>query len=329
VLHSCPNCRDRNFSTLISEEAIRKETLLRARFVAERGAKMPPREDCKDLTDFAHGRPASILQCTPCTLLVRAEQQNNAIERYADDQYDAGVMERLFPRYVEAFRRKETPYRSLLREGAEVLEIGSHFGAFLKVAAEWGWKPVGIDVGRDTASFARSKGLVTYRGTLQDCRFPTAHFDAVFVWNCFEQIEEPHLILTEIKRVLKPGGLLLLRTPNALFYRVCEQFLTASPAGDVSSWVRRALAYNNLLAFPYLYGYQSQTLVGIAQAHGFRRAGKLNAEVIALTFPVLFDWILEEVQATRATLLEWSELDACKAAGELTGPWIEVFYRAV
>jgi ubiquinone/menaquinone biosynthesis C-methylase UbiE len=118
-----------------------------------------------------------------------------------------------------------------------------------------------IDVGRDTAGFARSKGFVTYRGTLQDCRFPSAHFDAVFVWNCFEQIDEPHLILTEIKRVLKPGGLLLLRTPNALFYRVCQRFLAASPAVDVATWVRRALGYNNLLAFPYLYGYQSQTLL--------------------------------------------------------------------
>jgi hypothetical protein len=64
------------------------QSLLRARFVAERVAKMPPREECKDLADFAHGRPASILQCTPCTRLVRAEQQNNSIERYVDDQYD-------------------------------------------------------------------------------------------------------------------------------------------------------------------------------------------------------------------------------------------------
>ena len=112
-------------------------------------------------------------------------------------------MERLLPRHVEAFRRKETPYRSLLREGAEVLEIGSHFGAFLKVAADSGWKPVGIDVGPDTASFARSNGLATYGGTLQNCSFPAVHIYAVFVWNCFEQIEEPHLIFKEIKRVLK------------------------------------------------------------------------------------------------------------------------------
>ena len=183
--------------------------------------KLPPREERKDLTDFAHGRPASILECGQCALLVRAEEQNDAIGRYVDDQYDAGVMEHLFPRYVEAFRGKEKPYRSLLDDGADVLEIGSHLGAFLKVAGEWGWKPVGIDVGQDTANFARSKDLVTYRGTLQDCSFPSAHFDAIFVWNCFEQIDEPHVLLTEIRRVLKPGGLLLLRTPNALFYRIC------------------------------------------------------------------------------------------------------------
>ena len=78
--------------------------------------------------------------------------------------------------------------------------------------------------------------------------------------------------------MLKLGGLLLLRTPNALFYRICERFLAASPAGGLATWVRRALGYNNLLAFPYLYGYQSQTLLGIAEAHGFQCAGKLNAE---------------------------------------------------
>ena len=91
--------------------------------------------------------------------------------------------------------------------------------------------------------------------------------------------------------VLKHGGLLLLRTPNALFYRICQRFLA----------VRRALGYNNLFAFPYLYGYQSQTLVEIAETHGFRCAGKL----------------------------EWSALDPLKTSGQLTGPWIEVFCRAV
>jgi len=329
VLRSCPHCASRNFATLLSEETIRQETLLRARFVADRVEKMPPQIERKDLTDFAHGRPASILQCKPCSLLIRAEQHNGATERYQDDPNDPGVMEHLFPRYVEAFRRKETPYRSLLPEGAQILEIGSHFGAFLQVAAEWGWKGVGVDVGRDTSAFARAKGLEICQGSLQDCDFPSAHFDAVFVWNCFEQIEEPHVMLAETKRVLQPGGLLVLRTPNALFYRICEQFLARSPSGELATWVLRALAYNNLLAFPYLYGYQCRTLVGIAKMHGFQCAGRLNAEVITLAFPVLFDWVLEELQATRAAMLGWSELLHFETMGALTGPWIEVFYRSV
>lgn len=281
-----------------------------------------------DSIDFAHGSPASILECNNCTLLVRAEKQDTGIRRYAEDEYDRGVMERLFPRYVDAFRQKETPYRALLKDGADVLEVGSHLGAFLQVASEWGWRAQGLDVGRDTVDFAASHGFRIHRGTVQDAHFPAAGFDAVFVWNCFEQIEEPHSILNEIKRVLKPGGLLLLRTPNALFYRVCEEFLAKSPDSDQSTWVRRALGYNNLLAFPYLLGYNGRTLIGIAEAHGFRCEGKLKTELITLTYPVLFDWVLQEVQATRAALLEWSELASFEKSGELTGPWIEVFYRA-
>jgi SAM-dependent methyltransferase len=325
---SCPNCDNKTFATLIPEAAIRKETILRARFVAERIEAIPPRAERKDLTDFAHGRPANILECARCGLLVRAEEESNDLDKYANDQYDPGVMEHLFPRYAEAFRRKEQPYRSLLPSSAKILEVGSHFGAFLTVANEWGWKATGVDVGRDTTSFAQSKGLVAYRGTIENCNFPSSHFDAVFVWNCFEQVAEPHATLAEIRRVLKDGGLLVLRTPNTLFYRVSEQFLALKPTSELATWVRRALGYNNLLAFPYLYGYESKLLVDIASAHRFQCEGELNAEVITLTFPVLHDWILEEAYATRAALLGWNELDRAAAAGNLTGPWMELFYRA-
>lgn len=325
---TCPNCGNRNFSTRLPEETVRQETILRARFVADRIDAIPSREERKDLTDFAHGRPANILDCAVCGLLVRAEKESNHLERYANDQYDPAVMDRLLPRYLEAFRGKEQPYRSLLPSGAKILEIGSHFGAFLKVACEWGWKATGLDVGRDTARFARSKGLVALRSVLKDCSFPAAHFDSVFVWNCFEQITDPHATLGEIKRVLKPGGLLVLRTPNALYYRICEQFLVSRPASALVAWVRRSLGYNNLLAFPYLYGYDSNLLIDIARGHGFCCEGRLNAEVITLTFPVLHDWILEEAAATRAALLDWNELDCWADLGFLIGPWIEVFYRA-
>ena len=205
---------------------------MRAQFVLDRTEKTPPREERKDLTDFAHGASARILECQRCSILVRDERATQPTGVYTEDQYDASVMEHLLPRYVAAFRARETPYRALLPPGASVLEIGPHFGAFLQVATEWGWKPVGVDIGKDTTQFVQAHGYTTYNCPVEDCDFPDECFDGVFIWNCFEQIPEPGRTLAEVRRVLKPGGVLVIRTPNALFYRVSEHFLRKSEPGE-------------------------------------------------------------------------------------------------
>ena len=105
-----------------------------------------------------------------------------------------------------------------------MLEIGPHFGAFLQVATEWGWSGEGVDIGKDTAAYLTGRGYRIHNCAIQDCGLDPESFDAVFIWNCFEQIEDPHTTLVECRRVLKRGGALLLRTPNARYFEACEQF---------------------------------------------------------------------------------------------------------
>ena len=80
-------------------------------------------------------------------------------------------MEHQYPQYVEAFRWKEKPFRRLLGPQARILEVGSHYGAFLQVAQEWGWHTEGLDPVKDTGGFARSKGFNVHESTLDDCGF--------------------------------------------------------------------------------------------------------------------------------------------------------------
>lgn len=47
---------------------------------------------------------------------------------------------------------------------------------------------------------------------------PDASFDVVFADNVMEHVEYPTAVLTEIARVLKPGGRLLVKTPNKWHY---------------------------------------------------------------------------------------------------------------
>ena len=48
--------------------------------------------------------------------------------------------------------------------------------------------------------------------------FPADSFDLVFADNVLEHLENPQEVFAEVQRVLKPGGLFLVKTPNKLHY---------------------------------------------------------------------------------------------------------------
>jgi len=81
-----------------------------------------------DLTAFMHGGPAEIVSCALCGVMRRNEVQPSD---YASDRYDSALMGDLYPRYRQAFMQKRAAIEPLLPSRAEVLEVGSHLGAFL------------------------------------------------------------------------------------------------------------------------------------------------------------------------------------------------------
>jgi len=313
---------------LVPSIKIGEECREREQFVKERLARPASGDELKDLTEFFHQGRADILACADCGLLVRDECEPPPAETYSEDEYDPSVMERLYPRYLDAFRQKEKPYRALLPEGAQILEVGSHYGAFLQTAREWGWRAEGVDVGKDTSRFARSKGFTVHSKELGECGFRERSFDAVFIWNCFEQIPDPRPTLAECRRILKPNGLLIVRTPNGLFYAICQKLLREEGLrSGAAKFLMEAMGYNNLLGFPYLYGYSAATLERLIEQFGFRSEGMLNSELITLPLPHNPDWVEEEEQAISNEVRMLARSVLTNPVGVLAGPWIEVWLR--
>lgn len=84
-----------------------------------------------------------------------------------------------------------------------LLEVGSGFGQLLETARGRGWIAEGLDV-------APADGVA--EGTIEDA--PTASFDAVVALYLLEHLPDPRGFLREARRVLAPGGRLLLRVPD-------------------------------------------------------------------------------------------------------------------
>jgi len=286
--------------------------MIRESFVTERLDHRPQETEAMDLTRFMHGGRGRLISCMNCGLLSREESVN---AHYDSDHYDPDLMRHLYPRYLRAFEEKETQYRHLLGAHAEVLEVGSHLGAFLQTAEQWGWRPTGLDIGVSTSTFSMRQGLSVKRLTIEDY-FPRLRTDAVFIWNCFEQLDDPTGALQESHRLLRPHGLLVVRVPNFRFYqKKSKQLMDGSPSRSL-----RLLGYNNLLGFPYLHGYTPDLLRRLLSASGFNPIASHNSTLLTPPYPDLSIKIRKEWGAVR------TETQSSPIAD---GPWIEVVsYRA-
>ena len=102
------------------------------------------------------------------------------------------------------------PYRG---EG-RVLDIGCGGGSYLYRLKSWGWDAYGVEPGAAGAAQARSLGIHVHQGRLEEAAFPDSFFDVVRLNHVLEHLTAPRGTLREIKRIVKPDGLVYVTVPN-------------------------------------------------------------------------------------------------------------------
>lgn len=111
-------------------------------------------------------------------------------------------------------RRLGSIERQLGRRG-RLLDVGCALGDFLLVAFAAGWETWGVEVSAWASEFARREhGLRVHTGTLESAAFAANSFDVVTLYDVVEHAGDPLALLREVKRLLVPGGLVHIVTPN-------------------------------------------------------------------------------------------------------------------
>jgi SAM-dependent methyltransferase len=265
----CIVCGQRDAVVVAEAEDFRAELEALWEYHAARLRPDTPPARLADRVTFSQAAPFRLVRCSDCGLVYRnpIEREFEVRELYARDEAAREGLEALHASQLPAARAQARRVRRMIGRGGQGLELGSYVGAFLVAAKDAGLHFEGLDVNSSVNAFVREKGTRVHDGELRD--LPNDHaVDALAIWNTFDQLTDPRSVTYEAWRRLRPRGLLAIRVPNGAVYANLHSVL--SHGDRVRRRAARAvLAQNNLLGFPYRWGFTIESLRRLLADAGF------------------------------------------------------------
>lgn len=166
---------------------------------------------------------------------------------------------------IEAWGRMVEP---VFRSGADfiertiprgrLLDVGTGYGFFLALMQSRGWEVMGLEVSPAGAHYGKKQwGLSILPQPWEKASFDEDEFDVVTAFYVVEHLLDPVGFLKEVHRILRPGGMILLRYPHT------------TPIKDILSLMR---IKNDLYHLPFhLSDFSPRTMRTAMEKVGFTR----------------------------------------------------------
>jgi len=202
--------------------------------------------------------------CPSCGQLLSACTEEQYVRSNLEWDTDSGTwpsekdFKRLLKRRTQTIRVVST---MLAKPCADIrlLDVGCSSGAFVWIAQNMGVDAEGVEPTEKPLAKAREMGLKVHRGMLHEVAFPDDSFDVVTLFEVIEHLDKPSSLLAECRRILRPGGILVIGT------------------GNTKSWTRRIRGsswdfFDMRQHGGHINFFSSDSIAVLAMATGFKAA---------------------------------------------------------
>lgn len=144
--------------------------------------------------------------------------------------------------------------------GNELLEIGIGKGFFLSSAENEGFKVTGVELNKENCMKAKdvlSSSSTIINSDIYEANLKSNFYDCVYMKDVFEHVPDPLIMLREINRVSKKGGVIFIEVPNieGLVFKITKQ------------------KHSTIFGFEHLNYWSPKTLTEILNRAGYKVVG--------------------------------------------------------
>jgi SAM-dependent methyltransferase len=170
----------------------------------------------------------AFVRCAGCGLIQQNPQPlvHAVLSRYGEAYLEYEIahegeyrdLELLALKDLDFKKRTEALVARASKEGRKpaILDVGCATGALLAGFRDDGWSATGVEANAAEAEWGRKRhGLEILAGTLESAAFPEASFDVIHASHLIEHLNEPLAFLELARSLLRPGGVLVITTPNS------------------------------------------------------------------------------------------------------------------
>ncbi len=171
------------------------------------------------ISDSEYGKSLPRYRCISCSF-IQCDTPADMVSFYQtmnDDEYDLGENSR--QRQFEDLLQK-----SEIKGSLKWLDVGCGTGMLVEIANKLGHQAIGIDPSVALIEKGVEKGRTVFCATLENYSPIDELFDVISLIDVIEHVDDPLLLIRLANQHLKPGGLVLLSTPDSssLFARALK-----------------------------------------------------------------------------------------------------------
>ena len=141
---------------------------------------------------------------------------------YEKDHYDAVAYKEIILGHFERIKtlqesqiKQEARYLKHLEKGAKFLDVGCGLGLGLAYAKQFGCELYATEYDTGALEFVQAHFQVnTHHGDLASAKYSDGYFDFIHISHVIEHVLDPRAYLQEMRRILKPGGIMAIGTPD-------------------------------------------------------------------------------------------------------------------